>query len=204
MVGLSAAAGRKVSDLSTGMRQRLNLARGLLTEPEVLFLDEPTVGLDVEAARDLRLYIRRWMAERGAGGPGSSLDPEPSCLRPTIWPKRRSSATGWPSSTGAPSWPATPRPGCGGGRSATTRHRIQVEPMPAPDWEKAVPDLRRVAVEGPEELLVELGPGGDISVLVAALAAAGSRVVAIDRVEPTLEDVFVEILDKASDPVDVR
>ncbi|MGH8973144.1 MAG: ABC transporter ATP-binding protein, partial [Acidimicrobiia bacterium] len=42
VVGLGTVAARKVSDLSTGMRQRLNLARGLLTEPEVLFLDEPT------------------------------------------------------------------------------------------------------------------------------------------------------------------
>jgi ABC-2 type transport system ATP-binding protein len=195
VVGLSAAAGRKVSDLSTGMRQRLNLARGLLTEPEVLFLDEPTVGLDVEAARDLRLYIRRWMAERGDRTilltTHYLAEAEELCDRVAIIDRGTILACDTPARLRR-------------GARATTRHRIQVEPMPAPGWEKTVPDLRRIAVEGPQELLVELGPVGDISVLVAALAAAGSRVVAIDRVEPTLEDVFVEILDKASDPVDVR
>jgi len=62
-LGLSDAADRRVSALSSGMRQKMNLIRGLITNPRILFLDEPTVALDVGAARDVRDEVRRWMAE---------------------------------------------------------------------------------------------------------------------------------------------
>jgi ABC-2 type transport system ATP-binding protein len=63
-VGLSDMAGARVNRLSTGQRQRLNFARGFVSDPQVVFLDEPTLGLDVNAAREVRGFVRRWMAER--------------------------------------------------------------------------------------------------------------------------------------------
>ena len=51
-------------DLSTGMRQKLALAKSLVNDPQVWFLDEPTLGLDVEIAREVRDNIRRLVSEK--------------------------------------------------------------------------------------------------------------------------------------------
>ncbi|HUS17995.1 MAG TPA: ABC transporter ATP-binding protein, partial [Chloroflexia bacterium] len=53
----------RVSSLSTGQRQRMNFCRGFVTDPRVLFLDEPTLGLDVHAARVVRDFTQSWMRE---------------------------------------------------------------------------------------------------------------------------------------------
>ncbi len=57
-VGLGEAAGRKVKTYSSGMKQRLLVARALLNRPRVLFLDEPTRGLDPTSAREVREMVR--------------------------------------------------------------------------------------------------------------------------------------------------
>ena len=57
MVGLTSASDRLVEQYSRGMRQRLHIARGLLTDPELLFMDEPTIGLDPIGAKELRQLI---------------------------------------------------------------------------------------------------------------------------------------------------
>ncbi len=63
VVGLAKDGNTKVHKLSTGMRQKMNFARGFISDPEVVFLDEPTLGLDVNAARDCRRFIRQWLDE---------------------------------------------------------------------------------------------------------------------------------------------
>jgi len=59
MVGLSDRADSKVEEYSRGMKQRLHIAKGLINDPQLVFMDEPTIGLDPQAARDTRAMIKQ-------------------------------------------------------------------------------------------------------------------------------------------------
>ncbi|MFC1992004.1 ATP-binding cassette domain-containing protein [Chloroflexota bacterium] len=65
LVELEEAADRKIKTYSGGMKRRLELARGLMTSPEVLFLDEPTTGLDPQNRANLWDYIKNLKEQSG-------------------------------------------------------------------------------------------------------------------------------------------
>jgi ABC-2 type transport system ATP-binding protein len=58
IVGMTEHANRRVEEYSKGMKQRLQIARGLVNKPTHLFLDEPTLGLDAPIARDIRRLVK--------------------------------------------------------------------------------------------------------------------------------------------------
>jgi len=67
MVQLTERSNDPVETYSKGMKQRLQIARGLINNPEYVFMDEPTIGLDAMITRDLHTQIKRLAKEEGKG-----------------------------------------------------------------------------------------------------------------------------------------
>ncbi len=65
MVGLRSRAFEKVKTFSHGMKQRLGMAQALLTQPDLIILDEPTTGLDPQGMKEVRELIKRLSRDRG-------------------------------------------------------------------------------------------------------------------------------------------
>lgn len=74
IVGLEEAEDIPVERYSKGMKQRLQIARGLINDPEYIFLDEPTLGLDIVIAKEIRTMIKRvGSGEEKRGSPDNTL-----------------------------------------------------------------------------------------------------------------------------------
>jgi len=197
VVGLHDERDRKVGELSTGMRQKMNIVRGLVPDPEILFLDEPTVGLDVGAARDIRAYIKSWIAAK----PGRTIlltthymhEAEELCDRVSIIHKGRIIADDSPA--------ALRRRAAGGSAFLLT-----TEPLDGTVSLDRVQGVRQVAaraVDGRTELRLVLDDDGVISSVVKALADADRRILSFEKVEPSLEDVFVQTVGERFDEPEV-
>ncbi len=189
-VGLADQANQKVYALSTGMRQRMNLCRALVSDPEILFLDEPTVGLDVEASRLVRDYVRQWMQDN----PNRTVlltthymfEADELCDRVAIINNGSIVAQGTTNDLK---------------RGLQEHARFQLE---LSEWAPAfIDDLRSShgivdveAIERKGRMMLNVSMIAEelIAPTMARLNDAGNRVITLRRIEPTLEEAFVRLV----------
>ncbi len=195
-VGLGDQRLQRVSTLSTGQRQKMNMARGLLNDPWILFLDEPTLGLDVSAARAVREMVLAW---KGAV-PGRTVlltthymaEADELCERIAIVDHGKILAIGTPSElkrrVQRESVLRLEVNRLDGGPAVLARLPGVVSAALAADNVEAGTGAQRVAVN------LVLRDDSALTGVMAALGAAGSRVLGLRTSEPTLEDVFVELV----------
>lgn len=189
LVGLSDRARTKVYHLSTGMRQKMNIARGFLTDPEILFLDEPTVGLDVQTARTIRDFIRAWLSAH----PDRTIiltthqmhEAEELCGRVAIIDRGKILACAAPAELKKT-------------LKKEAVFRVYVEGLSeARSILDGMPGVRALAQSFADgRLALDLILAGE-DVLVPVLSriqAAGGRLTELKKEEPTLEDVFLALV----------
>jgi ABC-2 type transport system ATP-binding protein len=192
-VGLTGRENERVHGYSRGMRQRLHIARGLLHRPEVLFLDEPSIGVDPVAARELR----RTIAELAAGGMTVLLtthymaEAEELCGRIAVIADGTIRALGTAQELKV---------------VAEGRQVLDVEAVGV--GERELDDVRNLAgvhsVTCEERgmgvaLTVQSDPDRDIQAAVLA-ALAGARLGRVESRAPSLEDAYVAIVSDLRQP----
>jgi ABC-2 type transport system ATP-binding protein len=192
VVGLEEQAHTRINRLSTGQRQRMNFARGFVSDPEVLFLDEPTLGMDVNAAREMRAFVAEWVRE----SPGRTVlltthymaEAEVLCDRIAIVDRGRVLA--------CDSTPALRRRVQGGqhvelelGAGADA----DLAQLPAVQATWGAPHPER----GTRTVKFRLPEGLPLVDVLRALEQQGARIEGIATRETSLEDVFIAIVGRA-------
>jgi ABC-2 type transport system ATP-binding protein len=183
LMGLRERQDNKVGTFSKGMKQRLALARALVHEPKVLFLDEPTAGLDPEAAGEVRQLIRT-LREEGRTiflSTHNLNEAEMLCSRIAVI-HTRLLALDTPEQL----------------RRRFFRRQIivQLEASDAGVMEvvKRLPFVQEVRDEGSQLILELTDPERNRPELVKAIVEAGGRVIAVSEKQYPLEEVYLRLL----------
>jgi ABC-2 type transport system ATP-binding protein len=180
-VGLSDRANQRVEEYSRGMKQRLHLARGLIGDARVLFLDEPTTGMDPLAAREFRRLITELKAEGRTIllTTHDMVEAEIVCDRVTLIDHGKVLATETPRTLGT---------------LISRFQRVDVEGAPS----AVLAELEALSgVSGVERRLdgqarIEVNEEGATAEVLRRLVAAG--VTSVQTTLPGLEEVYVQLI----------
>jgi len=182
-VGLSPRADDPVSILSGGMKRRLNLACAMVHRPEILLLDEPTVGVDPQSREQILLTVKA-AAESGTAVIYSTHymeEVESICSRALLIDYGRVVAQGTVAELIAL------------GRRHP-RMEIAFQDPPADGWSAGVDGVRQLArarIDGKIDL--ELASVAQVSEILERIRAAGGRVIEFGVHSPSLSDAFIAL-----------
>jgi ABC-2 type transport system ATP-binding protein len=187
LMGLWERHDSKVGTFSKGMKQRLALARALVHEPKVLFLDEPTAGLDPEAAGEVRQLIRT-LREEGRTiflSTHNLNEAEMLCNRIAVL-NTRLLALDTPEQL----------------RRRFFHRQVMVQ-LEVPDTQvvqtvRKLPFVQEVREEGSQLILELTDSERNRPELVKAIVEAGGRVIAVSEKQYPLEEVYLRLLREES------
>jgi ABC-2 type transport system ATP-binding protein len=168
-------------ELSAGLKQRVALARGMVHDPTLLLLDEPTTNMDPVAAKGVRDLIIESVRERGRTvllSTHNLAEAEDLCDRVAILRDGRLLTIGSPSEL---------RSRIGGHHGV----RIATDPGTAATIVAALDVIVQIRIL--DDAMVEIMGDVSIPVVVEQLVAAGVAIHRVEPVEPTLEDLYVAL-----------
>jgi ABC-2 type transport system ATP-binding protein len=195
VVELESHTNARISGLSTGQRQRMNFCRGFITDPKVVFLDEPTLGLDINAARIVRRFTREWMQQ----------NPDRTVLLTTHYMAEADELCDRIAIIDHGTVLACDTP-------ANLKRLLQKQPVfevkASGITERSIealgraPGVVRVIGEAEEgssvyKLKFILEAEAAIGSVVTALAEQHGNIISLEKNEPTLEDVFVALVGRS-------
>jgi ABC-2 type transport system ATP-binding protein len=189
-LGLAERGDAKVDEISGGQQQRLMIARALLHDPQVLFLDEPSVGLDPQARLELWEILRRLHAE------GRTIvmtthymeEADRLCERVAIMDRGRLLALDSPAALKARA------PG-----GTLIEVILDEDATASAAGARVLPGVLRVDVEGAVMRAYAERPGESIAGLIKAAEQAGRRVMHIALSPPSLETLFISLTGRKLD-----
>ena len=186
-LNIEGMAKRKLRTLSTGERQRVSIIRAFMTDPLVVFLDEPTLGLDVETARLIRKFIREWLRNDANRTvlltTHYMMEADELCDRIAIIDEGKIVALDTPKTL----------------KSMVKKEislKIEVYPDINLDWLNSLEGVLGFTSEemgGKVNLRVMVTNETAVGEVLAGISQKGGRIQYLHKEEPTLEDVFLKL-----------